>query len=405
MRGGSKSRRRKIRERILERYKVELAGLHSNLSENEICARMQDITFPLDLLKSEKLMVILVPEHNVISGGIYSFFSIAEKLRRLKSHHGYDVMLMTRPNPQNLTYYRNTNFRNCENVYRFEQILMCESVKDLYLHIPEYEAPMFAADISAAELRYLLGRDNIHINILNQNIKLMPEKERFASLRRLSNSISQSVAHHAYFSQQMADRYDLPTLLLPAYTDLTHYPAASIEEKEKLIIYSPDDAPHKERCLEQLARGLPDFALVEIRDITFDSFMDLATRCLFSVSFGEGFDGYIAQPIYQGGIGLTVYNDDFFPSAKFKKYVNFFESEEHMVSTICSRIRQLLADNAAYVELNRELRSEYDALYNYDDYMNQIKKLSLKSFELFPHDSNSVRATEDAAFRRLRTGT
>ena len=207
----------------------------------------QDRTFPVDLYGAKKIMVILVPEHNAMSGGIYSLFSIANQMRRLKKHHGHEVLIVTRPTPSGLTYFRNTNFRNSENVYRFEQLLLCRSATEIYLHIPEYATEFFADRFRSQERRYLLSRQKVHINILNQNIKLMPEKDRFSGLREITSSISQSVAHHAYFNQAMADRYDLPTLLLPAYTDLSAYPPASFDEKEKLIIYSPDEAPHKKQ--------------------------------------------------------------------------------------------------------------------------------------------------------------
>jgi hypothetical protein len=329
-------------------------------------------------------MVIIVPEHNAMSGGIYSFFAIADQMRRLRKYHGYDVILMTRPVPNRLTYFRNTNFRNHENIYRFEQILLCKSAKEIYLHIPEYETEFFAKDISNEEHEYLLSREKVDINILNQNIKLMPEKERFSDLRGISHSISQSVAHHAYFNQAIADKYDLPTLLLPPFTDLSAYMPTSFEEKEKLIIYSPDDASYKAKCLEQISQNFPEFTLIEIRDITFDRFMDYATRCLFSITFGEGFDGYLAQPIHQGGIGFAVYDDRFFPSSHFKQYLNIFNDADEMINCICDRIQFLLNDRPAYVKLNDQFRKEYHKLYRYEEYVDQIKKLALKQFEVFP---------------------
>ena len=102
----------------------------------------------------------------------------------------------------------------------------------------------------------------------------MPEAGQFVRLRELADELTQSVAHHAYFSQAFADKYDLPTLLLPAYTDLSAYTPSTYGDKEKLIIYSPDDAPHKERCLELIRKWHPEYELLEIRDITFDQYMN-----------------------------------------------------------------------------------------------------------------------------------
>jgi len=383
-RGRTKDRRREIRTKILGRYYQGLVQNRGVLDESEVFELVQDRTFPVDLYDSRKIMVLFVPEHRTMSGGIFSIFSIANQMRKLKAYHGYDVLVMTRPNPYRLTYFCNLNFRNSENVYRIEQLLLCKAAEEVYLHIPEYAAVSFVENLTREELDYLAGREKLYVNLLNQNIQLMPEKNRFETLRGLSSKISQSVAHHAYFTQEMADKYDLPTLLLPAFTDLSAYTPSGFDDKEKLIIYSLDDAPYKEACLQKIRRELPDYKLVEIRDITFDKFMEYATRCLFSITFGEGFDGYLAQPIHQGGIGFAVFNEEFFPSPHFKDYYNIFSSGDAMVAGICDRIRKLAGDRAAYAELNGQFRKEYEKLYSYDDYVEQLKKLALREFEIFP---------------------
>lgn len=356
-----------------------------------VFGKTQDITFPVDLYHAEKLMVILVPEHNTISGGIYSMMSIANQMYRLRRTHGYEVLVMTRPNRLNITYYRNTHFRNAENVYRFEQILLCEGAQDIYLHIPEYAAASFMEEISYAEREYLKSRKKLHVNILNQNVELMPEKARFSELRKLCRgNISQSVAHHAYFTQAIANLYDLKTILLPAYTDLSLYPPMSFEKKEKLIIYSPDEATYKAACLRRIAKEFPDFQLIEIQGVTFDRFMDYATRCLFSITFGEGFDGYLTQPTLQGGVGFAVYNDKFFPSPEFKKYANIFQDGAEMVACICDRMKYLLADRAAYEQVSEEFIDAHNQLYDYYEYVKKIEYLALKRFEILPEAEREI---------------
>lgn len=394
LRSFDKAERKRIRSRYMTKAALAAraardqgpeTGSIYDFPERQIMARAQDMTFGLALEQSERLMVIVIPEHNEMSGGIYSMFSIAALSQRLRSLHGYDVVLMTRPNPADVTYCRQRNFRNAEDVYRFEQIERCRNLRELYIHVPEYATVDFVANMPPNVLKHILNVPTVHVNILNQNIDFMPEKEDFADLRRIADTLTQSVAHHAYFNQERTDRYQLPTLLLPAYTDLTPYPASEFEDKEKLIIHSPDEAPHREEVLEKLAAGLPDYEIREIRGITFDTYMDLATRCRFSVSFGEGFDGYIAQPIYQGGIGFTVYNEDYFPkTSDFLQYGNIFATEDEMVEEICTRIRHYERNPAAYKTLNRAFQDEYDKLYDYDGYVRQVKKLLKREFELFP---------------------
>jgi hypothetical protein len=220
---------------------------------------------------------------------------------------------------------------------------------------------------------------------MNQNIELMPEAANFAKLRELTAEISQSVAHHAYFGQKFADRYNLPTLLLPAYTDLTPYPPSTFKEKKKLIIYSKDKAPHRNACLKILEKGFPDYERIEISGMSFDRYMQLATECQFSISFGEGFDGYVTQPIQQGGIGLTIYNKKFFPSEDYRKFYNIFADKEEMIAELEPRMKRLAADPNFYESLSKKFKESHDALYDYNEYVGCVKKLVLRDFDLFPN--------------------
>jgi hypothetical protein len=352
---------------------------------------VQDHVFPLGAERAEHVMAIVIPEHNEMSGGIYSFFSIAKTAYNLRFKHDYFVLLMTRPNKMNSTYTRQRNFRNSEDVFRFEQIQRCLAAKTLYIHIPEYAAPNFVDNMDPETLSYLRSRDKIYINILNQKVDIMPGRDDFNDLRSIAEEVTQSVAHHAYFGQKFADRYDLPILLLPAYTDLSGYEPLPFEDKEKLIIYSPDSSPWRYRALKALREGLPDYELREIRGITFDQFMDLATRCRFSITFGEGFDGYLAQPVYQGGIGFAVYNEEFFPSADMLEFDNIFSTGENMVTNVVARIRRFEADPRLYRSTNHSMISVYNQLYSKDDYVRRVLKLIKREFEYYPlHLSEAV---------------
>lgn len=349
---------------------------------------VQDDTFPLQAERHDKIMVILIPEHNEMSGGIYSFFSIARAAYLLRHKHDYIVLLMTRPNRLHETYLHQRNFRNSETVFRFEQIVRCREATTIYLHIPEYAAPTFVDLLEPETLDYLRARKHLYINILNQKVDIMPERHELEDIRALAHELTQSVAHHAYFGQSFADRYATPLLLLPAYTDLSPYEPLPAEEKQNLIIYSPDEAPWKQRMLETLAAGLPDYELREIRNINFDTFMDLATRCRFSITFGEGFDGYLAQPIYQGGVGFAVYNKEFFPSDELLSFYNIFASEEEILSDLVGRIRAMEADLDLYRRTNEKMIAIYNSLYSRVDYLKRIEMLLNRQFELEPLPMN-----------------
>ena len=348
---------------------------------------LQDMLFPKEAESAVRVMIILVPYHNVMSGGIYSMFSIATHAKQLKSLHGWEVLVMTYPNPLELTYIRNRHFINCVDVFRFSQIFRLKNSKEIYIHLPEYAAATFLDDISLGEKDFLMSKQSVFINILNQNIRLMPPQEKIALLKKNFTRVGQSVAHDAYYGESFVQKYRLDSMLLPAYTDLSNYLPLPIERKEKLIIYSSDFSPHKDKCLARLRFNFPDFKFVEIFDITFDKYMDYASKCLFSISFGEGFDGYIAQPILMGGIGFTVYNDEFFPSSDFLNFYNIFDSEETMIKELPLRIRKLLDEPVLYKSLNSKLQAIYHEMYNKDDYISRIKNLCEMKYDLLYKDS------------------
>lgn len=367
-----------------DRPHLSIAPGIEQYSEIQIAARQQDMCFPLSLETSKRIIVIVIPEHNEMSGGIFSMLSIANRLRKTKNQHGYDVVLMTNPNKTNHTYCRQTNFRNQEDIFRFEQIIYCQEAEEIYIHIPEYATEGFLSRCSEPVVRYLLCRKYLYINILNQNIELMPKADAYADLRRVANQLTQSVAHHAYFSQEHADLFQVPTLLLPAFTDISEYTPIRSSEKEDIIIYSLDSVWYKAEILEKVRTAFPEYKLIEIRGINFDHYMDLATRCRFSISFGEGFDGYVAQPIYQGGIGFTVYREEFFPSKDFLKFPNFFKDPEAFVGNLVPLMLALSTDHTQHDNLNRDLVAEWNKLYSLSDYFDKIKKLANREFEIFP---------------------
>jgi hypothetical protein len=354
-----------------------------NIKPQIVMLRAQDLMLPTHILDCENLIVIVIPEHNAMSGGIYSMFSIAFHARRNRSLHGYEVVVMTRPNKQNETYIRNSSFTNTETVYRFDQILTFRNVRNLQLHIPEYTTNDFYENLSVDLINYLNNLENVHINILNQNIRLMPEPDKYKDLYLISDTMGQSVSHHSFFNKKIADYYKLPTLLLPAYTDLSQYDAVDFDKKEKIIIYSDDEAPYKKSVLEQLKK-LDDYELIKIKDMTFDKYMELASVCLFSVSFGEGFDGYVSQPIYQGGIGIALYNDEFFPDSTYKEFPNFFKSENEMKDGINILIKNLESNPEIYKSLNKKLLKKWELLYQKKDYIERIVNLMEKKYEIYP---------------------
>lgn len=392
----SKRDRQEVRERIVRRLLTgpawfRLKAPRSDVLDLATASRLlQDHAFPRGLEQTRKLIAVLVPERNIVNGGILSLFTFAAELRRQKAVHGCDVVVATRPQAAPITHFRNTNFTNAENVFRFPQLLRCANLEELIVLLPEYSAHDFAASLSRRERSFLTGLKRLRIHILNQNIDAMPPPEDVADLFSLTPEVTLSVGHHGSYSPDMADRYRMPLMLMVPHADLTPYPSRVFAEKEKLVIYSPDDAPWKKACLAAVAAALPDFELREIRGISFDAFMDLAARCMFSMTFGEGFDGYFVQPMQKGGIGFSVFNDRFFPSAAMASYPNLFTDPADMIARIGDVMGMLRADPARYDALSAEWCETIESLYRYEDFRERVSRLVLGRYDVLPGEAAST---------------
>lgn len=335
-------------------------------------------------LEAENLTVVVIPEKNAMSGAIYSFFRLAYYTK--KHFHGEaEVLVMTRTCPTKETYVKQVHFNTDEVVFRFEQITKFKKVKNLTIHIPEYATKDFYKLIHNKTKKYLSNINNIHINILNQNINLMPEKEAFADLYKITPNVTQTIAHLSYCTQEIADKYGLKTLYFNIPQEDFVFPYGTFSEKKNLLIYSPDNHPKKDSILKKVKKELPEFELLEIKHIRFENFMKLASEAKFSISFGEGFDGYFLTPVLKEGLGLAVYNEEFFPTDEYKEHTNVFLSYEDMEENIVNVIKKLNSDKELYQSTQKIAYDNYikytPSLMHFDEF---LKRFINGDFDFYP---------------------
>lgn len=339
-------------------------------------------------LDAENLTIVVIPEKNAMSGAIQAFFNLVKYTKKHNSNNLTETLVMTRTYPTRETYVKQVHFSTDEEVFRFEQIKKFKKVKNLTLHIPEYATKDFYKLISNKVKKYLSKIDNIQINILNQNINLMPEKEDFADLYKITSNITQTVAHLSYCTQEIADKYNLKTLYFNIPEDLSASPDKTFSEKKNMIIYSSDSNLKKEAILNKLKRELPEFEFIEIKYMKFEEFVRIASEAKFSISFGEGFDGYFVTQILKGGLGLAVYNKEFFPTEEFKEYENIFSSYEDMEENIVNVIKKLNSNKELYESVHKVAYDNYlkftPTFKNFDNF---LKRFINGDFDFYPNAS------------------
>lgn len=346
--------------------------------------KIQDAYDLTELKNTKKLILFLIPSPDsaMINGGIMSIFSLCEESRRINNDA---LCIISTPPHCKYTYAKNDKFLNNENIYRFSQVVdNANNLDEMILHIPEYSAGNFYNTLSEKDIEFLKSIKNLHINIMNQNIELMPEPEKLKDLYKLTNNITQTLAHDRYATQEVCDKWQIPTHLFSVNCDMSKYKAYSFDEKEKIIVLSPDWNEHKERIIEKLEKELPDWKLITVNNMTFTEYMDLISRAFFTITFGEGFDGYYLQPPVVESIGFAVYNNEFFPSENWLKFDNVFKSYDEMHENIVGIIKQLQSDRESYLSLSKQVKTKHDKLYSYEKFHSNLKRFYNKDYDFVP---------------------
>jgi hypothetical protein len=329
----------------------------------------------------KKLAIFFVPAVAGVSGGVQSIFSFCSATRGLCGNYAAVVCTL----PSYFTVARYTWFRNNENVYRLDLIMQhATNLEKIVLHIPEYAAGNFADKCSKKQRKFIQHIPKVHINIMNQNIELMPPPEKLQKLRQLTSNITQTTAHDRYASQETADHWQIPAHLLSVSIDTSLYAKRSFTEKEKLIVFSPDRPETARKFFLLFKHSLPEYKIVTVKNMTFDTYMNLISRAFAVLTFGEGFDGYFLQPAVVGTLGIAVYNDTFFPDKSWLLLDNVYESFEILYKSIVDDIKNKFWLQKVYDDTIAKLQLKCSTLYSYDKYRDNIVNFYAGKYHYLP---------------------
>lgn len=335
--------------------------------------------------KIENLILFIVDGTNWftgydnISGGILSIASIYEETCKLNAIHGAEVIMVTHPQAHLLL--KHTQFPNNIPVFRFSQLHHFRHIKKLMVHIPEYLTSTVLGDNIQQTFKQL-GAENIHLNIMNQRIDIMPEPDVIHSLAHKGFKLTQTTAHQQYSNQAIRDKFGIPLHKLSVYATPERYRYSTLETKEKLILISPDDAPLKHAILDKLTIELPDYEIRIINGITYQAYLNLVQKASFTITFGEGLDFYLIETIFSGGVSFSVYNENFF-TPDFKGLRGVYNSDNEMLATITNDIKQLENNPENYLKTNQQQFEPCHKIYNHKDYQDNLISF-YKGEYLFP---------------------
>lgn len=352
--------------------------------KNKISKKVQDKYDLSDLRNAKKINLFLVPDTCKIGGGVMSIYSICEYSRE----YCKDALCLIATYKSKYTHASNKEFKNNEKIYRWEQILKnLKNAEEMILHIPELFSGKFYAALDKKEIATLKNIPHLHINIMNQNIELMPEPEKIQNLFKLTDNVTQTTAHIRYATQEICNKWGIPTHLFSTWINFFNYKSYGFDEKEKIIVLSPDENEHKSRIVGKLKTELPDFNFITVANMTFSDYMDLIGRAYFTITFGEGMDGYYTMPHAVNSIGFAAYNNDFFPDKSWLEFKNIYSDYEEMEQKIVSDINFLINNPDEYRTIIDAFLVKYKEIIAEDKFQDNLKRFYQGNYDFYPQEN------------------
>ena len=325
----------------------------------------------------KNLILFLVPGINGVSGGIVSIFSIARESQKLKDIHQSPVIMASYPNQKILLKY--TKFKNNFYIYRFDQIReYFTELENIIMHVPEYIVPQLLHYLNKDDIFWLKSLKKVHINILNQNIEMMPSVETIHKLKEFSTFLTCTTAHEKYSNKEEQQKLGIPMHRLSVNINNGYY-FKPYEQKENIMIVSPDSHPMKEEILNKIKKEFPKLKLKIIEHKTFEKYKELIAKAKWGITFGEGLDGYFAEPAYSGSVSFAVFNTKFF-TEDFQHIETVYDSFEILLHEICSDIKRI-NNKEIYEKVNKQMTDLIYKYYKQDEYLDNIKNFYLGNYD------------------------
>jgi hypothetical protein len=237
------------------------------------------------------------------------------------------------------------------------------------IHIPENYMRRFLKGMSRNDRLALKKIENLHINILLQNITLLDIKQ-IDILRKLGQ-VTCTTAHERYSSREMREKVGVPIHKLSTYVSPEQYDRKGYVEKEDIIVVSHDDHPKKSEILDMIKDRAPSMTIHVVKELPYEDYKKLIARAKWALTFGEGLDGYFIEPVFSGSISFSVYNERFF-TPDFQDLRTVYPSYRELMDNICYDIQDMDDEKkfSTYQDQQFTIARKY---YNYNEYIKNIE--------------------------------
>ena len=336
-------------------------------------------------INSEKLILFIIDGANYsdgkenISGGLLSIHSIYEESIKLNSIHKAEVLLCTIKGAN--LFFNFSTFNSKSNIYRYEQLeKIFKKANNIVVHLPEYLTGYFFQLAKNRKITFLTSKNIFHINILNQNIQLMPYPIVICELKKFCTKITQTTAHKNYTSKEIRDKFKIPLHHFSTFISPEKYEYIEYNKKNNIIAFSPDDSSLNDIFINLIKKELPTYQIKVIKNMTYENFKSFISKTKFTFTFGEGLDGYFCETILTGGICFAIYNNKFF-TKDYLELSTIYISVEIMLNNIIKHIKNL-DDEKSFTLENKKGYNLLTSQYQFLNYQENIKQFYLSNYTL-----------------------
>jgi hypothetical protein len=307
---------------------------------------------------ARRLIVFLTPGFDGPTGGMVSIAAIYRETQALQKLHGAKVAICTLPGDPPLLKY--TWFKNRNYLLDLEELLnRCSNLDYLLIHIPEYAVNQMS-DWIGSHLSRLKAVKEVHLNVLVQNIDLVQGQD-LRALKRFGKATC-TTAHEGYTNAATREALGVSLHRLSCCNGPELYTLSAYTNKQPLLMVSHDEHPLKERVLHQIKQALPGLKIQVIQNLPYEDYCEVAHSAKWSLTFGEGLDGYFSDPVFSGGVAFAVFNDRYFTPA-FAKLETVYPSWDVLMEKITTDLERL-DEPVAYERCSREARNLLSELYS-----------------------------------------
>jgi DNA repair exonuclease SbcCD ATPase subunit len=131
----------------------------------------------------------------------------------------------------------------------------------------------------------------------------------------------------------------------------------------------------------------------------YESYRSLIAKAKWSLTFGEGLDGYFTEMAWTGGVPFAVYNDRFF-MPQFRGLATVYDTWEELQTWIVGDILKLDHEEE-YDAASEQIRQALNELYSCEKYRENIRLFYNEEYN-FPAPSPAKSRPVDEMLTRIR---